>query len=99
MLPVEESSLFAFVGAEIKLPTLPEKTKKIRTYRTHKDAFADIWSEIEAKLEENPSLQSQEIMQWLIEVDKDKYSWSKLRTLQRRIREWRLRKRHFAADA
>lgn len=66
---------------------MPEK--QLRTYQTHKDCFADIWMTLEEMLDIDPGLQSQTLMQWLIDQNEEKYNWSHLRTLQRRIRKWR----------
>ena len=57
--------------------------------RTHKDAFENVWTEIESMLETDPGLQSQTLMQWLIDQYPEQFNWSHLRTLQRRIRRWR----------
>jgi transposase len=63
--------------------------KETRDYRTREDCFADVWPEIEEMLGIDAGLQSQTLMQWLIDQDEQKYSWEQLRTLQRRIRKWR----------
>lgn len=57
--------------------------------QTHKDVFADIWPVVEEMLHKEPGLQGQTLMQWLIDLDEEKYCWTQLRTLQRRIRKWR----------
>ncbi len=63
--------------------------KETRDYQTRKDCFADSWPDIEEMLRIDPGLQSQTLMQWLIDQDEQKYVWGQLRTLQRRIRRWR----------
>jgi hypothetical protein len=63
--------------------------KKQRDYLTRKDLFADVWSDLEGMLEVEPGLQSQTLMQWLIDQDEQKYGWEQLRTLQRRMRRWK----------
>lgn len=63
--------------------------KEWKWRQTHKDVFADIWPDIEDMLRNEPGLQGQTLMQWLIDLDADKYCWGQLRTLQRRIRKWR----------
>lgn len=63
--------------------------KEWKWRQTHRDAFEDVWSIIEAMLENDPGLQSQALMQWLIDQNEEKYDWKQLRTLQRRIRKWR----------
>jgi hypothetical protein len=62
---------------------------KPRHYRTHEDFFSDVWPDMEEMLEIDSGLQSQTLMQWLIDQNEEKYNWSQLRTLQRRIRDWR----------
>lgn len=58
--------------------------------QTHKDAFEKVWDVLEEMLEIDPGLQSQTLMQWLIdEYPEQNFNWSQLRTLQRRIRKWR----------
>lgn len=56
--------------------------------QTHKDIFAEVWSELEAILKTDPGVQAQTLMQWLIE-EKEGFNWSQLRTLQRRVQRWR----------
>lgn len=65
--------------------------KKEWKYRqTHPDAFEGVWDLVEEMLEINPGLQSQTIMQYLIdEYPEMEFKWGQLRTLQRRIRRWR----------
>ena len=56
--------------------------------KTHKDAFESVWPRIQTMLEAEPELQSQTLMQWLMDEYPDQFSWSQLRTLQRRLRRW-----------
>jgi len=63
--------------------------KEWKWRQTHKDIFADIWPEIEVMLRNEPELQAQTLMQWLIDSDDERYGWRHLRTLQRRVRKWR----------
>jgi len=73
----------------IKAGGLLRERKEWKWRQTHKDCFADVWMTIEEMLSIDPGLQSQTLMQWLIDQDAEKYQWSQLRTLQRRIRKWR----------
>lgn len=57
--------------------------------QTHPDAFENVWPDIEFMLETDPGLQSQTLMQWLIDQYPEQFTWNQLRTLQRRIRKWR----------
>jgi hypothetical protein len=73
----------------VKAGGLMPEQKQWKWRQTHKDCFAEIWETIEQMLTINPGLQSQTLMQWLMDKDPEKYNWSQLRTLQRRIRRWR----------
>jgi len=63
--------------------------KEWKWRQTHQDKFAEVWAELESMLERDPGLQSQTLMQWLIDQHPERFNWSHLRTLQRRIRKWR----------
>ncbi|HMP17965.1 MAG TPA: IS21 family transposase [Gemmatales bacterium] len=70
-------------------PMISEK-KEWKYRQTHPDAFEGVWDIVEEMLEINPGLQSQTIMQYLLdEFPDEQFSWSQLRTLQRRIHKWR----------
>lgn len=59
------------------------------SWRTRKDPFEAVWDvEVIPLLEKNPHLQAQTILAKLQEDHPDQYPGSKLRTLQRRVREW-----------
>lgn len=62
---------------------------KVRAWRTRKDDFVEVWSDVEAFLRREPELQSQTLMQWLIDRDGERFHWGQLRTLQRRISNWK----------
>lgn len=82
----------AWKGGEVR-PTHRAKVKAQRTWRTRIDPFEADWPMIENWMELDSSTTAKEIMQRLIEIDADKYSQkSQLRTLQRRIKEWRTEK-------
>src|SRR5271154_4492564 len=63
--------------------------KEWKWRQTHKDAFAEVWPKLEEMVEIEPGLQSQTLMQWLIDQYPEQFNWRHLRTLQRRIRKWR----------
>jgi transposase len=54
--------------------------------RTNK--FDGVWAEIEEMLSIDPGLQVKTLMQMLIDRD-ERFHWGHLRTLQRRVRDWR----------
>lgn len=79
------------------LPVNFRRTKKPRTkmaprtHRTRKDPFDTAWSEIQLKLELDPSRTAKELLQELVTIDPNLYKMNQRRTLQRRIFEWRQR--------
>jgi hypothetical protein len=60
-----------------------------RTWRTRNDPFADVWDEVQEKLELSPGLQANTLFAWLQQRYPGRFSNGQLRTLQRRIRQWR----------
>lgn len=71
---------------------MPSETKKARSWRTRADPFAEIWeSEIVPMLrgDESGTLHATTIIQTLEERQVGAYSSAQLRTLQRRVRDWR----------
>lgn len=71
-----------------------KKTRKPRTYRTRKNPFEDEQDEIRFTLEMNPSLTAKEILDNLIKQYPDKYQTGQVRTLQRRMADWRKQKQY-----
>ena len=71
---------------------LPSGTKKPRTWRTRIDPFTDVWeSEIVPLLESDAegSLQATTIIDVLEQRDPGRFGIGQLRSLQRRVRDWR----------
>ena len=62
----------------------------VHIWRTRKDPFILVWDKVEARLEENPGLQVKEIFETLQREYPGQFSAGQLRTLQRRVRAWRL---------
>lgn len=60
-----------------------------RDWRTRQDPFAEAWAELATMLSNDSGLQAKTLMEWLIEKEPGKFHSGQLRTLQRRIREWR----------
>ena len=71
------------------LSQLPSELKKARQYRTRADPFAADWPEIEQLLETAPELQAKTLFEWLNEKAPGKYQAGQLRSLQRRVADWR----------
>lgn len=72
-----------------KLAMLPGEMTKPRVYRTRLDAFEEDWSELERMLADAPELEAKTLFDWLTEQQPDKYQAGQLRTLQRRVSQWR----------
>jgi hypothetical protein len=68
---------------------LPSELKEDRDWRTHPDAFADVWGEIEALLTQYPHLQAKAAFEDLQRRFPGRFANSQLRTLQRRFECWR----------
>jgi len=73
-----------------QLGELPSDLKQARGYRTRPDPFEKDWAEVEKKLKEAPELEAKTLFEWLCERDGVEYQEGQLRTLQRRISNWRV---------
>ena len=73
-----------------QLGQLPSDLKEARRYRTRPDPFEKDWAEIETKLAAAPELEAKAIFEWLCEQDGIQYQEGQLRTLQRRVSNWRV---------
>jgi len=61
-----------------------------RDWRTRKDPFADVWEEAEQHLQLSPQISAKTLFLVLQQKYPDKFSDGQLRTLQRRVKSWRL---------
>ena len=71
---------------------LPSETKQERRWRARPDPFGGVWEEeIEPLLRGDPKgrLKATIIIEWLEEHHPGRFSASQLRTLQRRLQDWR----------
>jgi hypothetical protein len=62
---------------------------KPRHWRTHKDPFESVWAEILLWLQSDPEATAKSLLERLQLAYPGKYPDGQVRTLQRRIREWR----------
>jgi transposase len=67
----------------------PSQARQSRSYRTRADVFADVWSEIVPFLESEPEVEATTLLEYLSERYPNRFADSHLRTLQRRIKQWR----------
>ena len=70
-------------------PTHPKKKKKIHYWRTRTDPFEDVWPDVLIWLQEEPDNTAKELFQCLQRYYPGRFSDGQLRTLQRRVKEWR----------
>ncbi|WP_218933503.1 hypothetical protein [Rubripirellula lacrimiformis] len=70
-------------------PTHQPKPTRTRDYRTRRDPFEGDWTTILEWLEKTPDATASSLLERLIERTPDKYDSQHLRTLQRRVGQWR----------
>jgi hypothetical protein len=70
-------------------PTHRNAPSSPRTWRTRKDPFEEVWPEILLWLQHDPDSTAKSLMERLQRVYPDRFPDVLLRTLQRRVREWR----------
>jgi Mu transposase, C-terminal domain len=76
-------------GKYVREGKLPSELRKPHTWKTRKDPFAEDWPALEAMLIEAPELEARTLFDHLIGLKPDAYTAGQLRTLQRRVRQWR----------
>jgi hypothetical protein len=92
----ERESLEAFLAklpglwreGEVR-PTHRSEARSPRTWRTRKDPFETVWPEVLLWLQQDPELTAKSLMERLQRDYPGQFAEGQLRTLQRRIREWR----------
>ena len=62
---------------------------KKHSWRTREDSFAEIWEEVRSKLDVNSGLQAKTLFKDLQRCHPGQYQDGQLRTLQRRVKQWR----------
>jgi hypothetical protein len=73
----------------VRAGQLPAELRTPHTWRTRADPFAEDWPALAAMLEEAPELEARTLFDHLVGRKPDAYTAGQLRTLQRRVREWR----------
>ncbi len=71
------------------LGKLPSELKQPRTWRTRDDSFAEDWDEIKSMLEDAPEFEAKTLFEYLTRKHRGRYQEGQLRTLQRRVKQWR----------
>lgn len=80
----------AWQAGEVR-PTHRQEPKPGRWWRTRRDPFAEVWPVLLGWLEERPDMEAKEILKRLQGTGYGEFSDGQLRTLQRRVRVWRVR--------
>jgi hypothetical protein len=70
-------------------PTHRTKRASPRTWRTRADPFKDVWPEMLGRLQDEPDATAKELFERLRRDHPGDFQPGQLRTLQRRVREWR----------
>ena len=68
---------------------LPSVMAAPRDWRTRPDPFEEHWPKIEARLRSTPEFEAKTLFEVLQEEHPDRYEAGQLRTLQRRVKQWR----------
>src|SRR5450755_2772577 len=72
------------------LERLPSELKKERPWRTRGDPFSEVWDAVQKQMEESPGLEAKTLFEWLQREYPGQFSDGQIRTLQRRIKLWRV---------
>ncbi len=72
-----------------RLGKMPSETKVPHTWQNREDPFAEDWEGIKARLDDAPELEAKALFEHLMETREGRYQPGQLRTLQRRIKQWR----------
>ena len=73
----------------LKLNKMPDEIKKEHNWNTRIDPFKTVWDEIKELLTTNPGLEAKTIFTYLQKKYSDRFQDGQLRTLQRKIKEWK----------
>ena len=68
---------------------LPSDLRQEHSWQTHNDAFEDVWDGIQSMIEINPGLEAKTLFEDLQRRFPGRFADGQLRTLQRRIKNWR----------
>jgi hypothetical protein len=84
-----DSLATAWRAGEVR-PTHRGEPKPGRWWRSRKDPFAEVWPVLLGWLEEKPDMEAKEMLKKLQGSGYGEFPDSQLRTLQRRVRVWRM---------
>src|SRR3989475_13118015 len=72
------------------LERLPSELKTERPWRTRADPFGEVWDAVQRQIQESPGLEAKTLFEWLQREYPGRFSDGQIRTLQRRIKLWRV---------
>jgi hypothetical protein len=70
---------------------LPSQIKPVRTWRTRKDAFEEVWPGVLEILERDAAIEAKTVFDFLCRQHPGRFQEGEVRSLQRRIKAWRAR--------
>jgi transposase len=68
---------------------LPSEMQQQRDWRTREDPFEEDWEELRLRLVDAPELEARALFEDLMSRKPERYDPGQLRTLQRRVKQWR----------
>lgn len=68
---------------------VPSELEQERDWRTREDPFAEVWPAVRQLIEESPELEARTLFEWLQREHPGRFSDGQIRTLQRRVKQWR----------
>src|SRR4051794_41705727 len=72
-----------------RLNQLPSEVGMEHAWRTRPDPFAEVWPQLEEQLALNPGLEAKTLFEALQRQHPGRFADGQLRTLQRRLKQWR----------
>jgi len=70
---------------------LPSQMARRHEWRTRPDPYADVWEEVEPILQAEPTVQAKTLFEHLNRKYPGRFQEGQLRTLQRKVKQWRAR--------
>ena len=70
-------------------PTHRDQVRSTRHWRTRKDPFEGVWRHVLLWLQKDPDTNARDLLAKLREAYPDRFEDAQLRTLQRRVKDWR----------
>ena len=75
----------------LKSGKLPSESWPERSWRTRPDPYETVWPEVEEILKRSPSVEATAVFDHLNRIHEENFEERQVRTLQRRIKQWRAR--------